>query len=478
MKKALIITLITCLCTVAALVCIDIFAAEDKTELIGEETVYLEYGTAYEEQGIRAVRQNRLSKITKEYAYEIQNGVGESIGVYEVLYTVSNRAGTQIKRYVIVCDTKAPEIFAPDETVKINPRAGYNLNLKAYDAKDGDVSETITYEIKEDRLIVYANDKEGNIAQKEIQIEFVDSVPVICLLGETNERLTELKPYQDPGFTALDEYGNDLSAAVKVTGKVRGAIATQSAAGKQLIDPYVLTYSYTNEAGKTVSVQRTVNIIAPPAPKGGKPRSNTLFLTFDDGPSAYTSRLLDILKKNEVTAAFFVTGTAAYRSMIGRAYREGHVIGAHCYVHAYNTIYASLEAYLDDLQKIQDVIYEQTGAYTRFVRFPGGTSNTVSKKCVGLMTTLSKLIPQMGYQYFDWNASCGDGADHTAEETLAYFKQYVQKQKSGEIMMLCHDTKYNTVCSVEEMILWAKAEGKEFGTVDLTIYPHHHGPKN
>src|SRR5699024_7028919 len=81
-----------------------------------------------------------------------------------------------------------------------------------------------------------------------------------------------------------------------------------------------------------------------------------IYLTFDDGPSKYTNKLLDVLKKYNVKATFFVTDqglTKGYDDVIKRAYDEGHTIGLHSSTHNYGYIYSSVNSYFDDLYAIQ-----------------------------------------------------------------------------------------------------------------------------
>ena len=97
----------------------------------------------------------------------------------------------------------------------------------------------------------------------------------------------------------------------------------------------------------------------------------TLYLTFDDGPSANTEKVLDILDKYGAKATFFVTGhEPEYRPMIAEAYRRGNTIGMHSYTHDYATIYQSEDAFFGDLSQVADVVKEQIG-YVRTSRaFP------------------------------------------------------------------------------------------------------------
>ena len=130
-----------------------------------------------------------------------------------------------------------------------------------------------------------------------------------------------------------------------------------------------------------------------------------VYLTFDDGPSANTDRILDILAQYGVKATFFVVGKEGYTDQYRRIVEDGHTLAMHSYSHRYNKVYASLDSYKADLTKLHDYLYELTGEDCRFVRFPGGSSNTVSKVS---MWDLIDYLDSEDMVYFDWNVSSGD----------------------------------------------------------------------
>ncbi len=133
-----------------------------------------------------------------------------------------------------------------------------------------------------------------------------------------------------------------------------------------------------------------------------------VYLTFDDGPSSNTDRILDVLAKYDVKATFFVVGKDNYSEQYRRIVEEGHTLAMHSYSHVYSEIYKSVDAYSQDLTKLHDYLYELTGYDCNIVRFPGGSSNTVSDVD---MLELAKYLDGQGMVYFDWNISSGD-AEH------------------------------------------------------------------
>ncbi len=204
-----------------------------------------------------------------------------------------------------------------------------------------------------------------------------------------------------------------------------------------------------------------------------------VYLTIDDGPSQNTQAVLDILDQYGCKATFFVIGQdPASFPLIGEAYRRGHTIGLHSYTHDYATVYSSTGAFYDDLAAIGQVVADQIGYVPCFIRFPGGSSNGISADyCQGIMTELVGSVQANGYQYYDWNVSTGDGAEHTADEIVGYA---TAPNDYNTIVMLCHDSgsKQTTVEALPRIIEHYQALGYTFEALDRSSYVCHHGVNN
>lgn len=203
-----------------------------------------------------------------------------------------------------------------------------------------------------------------------------------------------------------------------------------------------------------------------------------VYLTFDDGPSENTRYVLDILNRYNVRATFFITGAnKEFRPLIKEAYEAGHTIGLHTYSHDYAQVYASIDAFFEDLNKIGQVAKEQIGYIPCFIRFPGGSSNSVSAKyCEGIMTRLTSLVQEKGYQYYDWNVDSGDGAAQTAEQIRANSVT----ERFHHVVLLFHDsqTKHDTVEVLPSIIQAYKDLGYEFRAIDRDSFSPHHSVNN
>lgn len=218
-----------------------------------------------------------------------------------------------------------------------------------------------------------------------------------------------------------------------------------------------------------------------PASTGLADDDKVIYLTFDDGPTENTRGLLDILDRYGVKATFFVIHTYdGCEAQIKELYDRGQQIALHSYTHDYS-IYRSVESYFDDLQKISDLVYNATGYRSMLVRFPGGTSNTVSRKyCSGIMTTLSKELPARGYQYFDWDWDSTDAEANRQDTSVIVRNATKAIGNDNHVILLMHDAaaKTTTVEALPSVIEAYKNAGYRFDVLSLTSYTYQHKPNN
>ena len=203
--------------------------------------------------------------------------------------------------------------------------------------------------------------------------------------------------------------------------------------------------------------------------------AKTIYLTFDDGPSARTPEVLQILADNGVKATFFVKNGGKYNHYMQDIVAQGHTIALHTYTHDYASIYSSDEAYLSDLQQISDLVYNETGVRTNIMRFPGGSSNTKSKKyCQGIMTRMTQKVTEMGYLYYDWNLSSGDASGGTVPASTI-INNCRKVPRNNTVIVLMHDAgdKRTTVEALPEVIAYYKAAGCNFAAIDENTPPIH-----
>lgn len=206
-------------------------------------------------------------------------------------------------------------------------------------------------------------------------------------------------------------------------------------------------------------------------------KGKTVYLTFDDGPSIYTKEILDTLDKYGVKATFFVVN-GKQNHLMKEIVNRGHQIGLHTYTHRYDILYKSEQAYYDDLNKINEVVKNETGVETKLIRFPGGSSNAISKNySKGLMTKLTVSVVENGYYYYDWNCTNGDAEGaKTVTDQLRYCSKF--PRSANEIVVLMHDNKKLTAQSLPYIIEYYKACGMEFGILTPEVTGAHHPVHN
>ncbi len=265
----------------------------------------------------------------------------------------------------------------------------------------------------------------------------------VCNIIDLDYPIIELK-FLDEEYILPGEDYNSFSASDNYDGDITDKVIVDVGEDEVI---YTVSDSYGNKTSVTKKLVTD--------------KTKIIYLTFDDGPSPYTSELLDILKKHNVKATFFVVGTA-YCDILSRVAEEGHTIGIHSYTHEFKYIYANDENYFADFNKIKDLIYQKSGYDTKLLRFPGGSSNTVSKRYnKGIMTRIAEELHNQGYEYFDWNVDSDDAGKARDSQTVY---DNVIKGITGKrvAVVLQHDIKKFSVDAVEDIIIWGKENGYIF----------------
>ncbi len=465
-KKIIWIVLAVCLLLIAAVIGVGLTQDyQVKIQLPKDGTVILEAGEVQPLPELKAYAVGGLFRptIVLETSWEGEIDFKKP-GTYFVTYTAryEDLEGSA-KCTVILRDSKAPVITLvsnPDKTTL--PGMPYEEEgFSAFDAVDGDLTHLVTANTEDGKVIYSVTDAAGNTAQAEREIRYDDKVPpVLTLEGNRTVVISVGETYKEPGWTATDNGVYDLTDKVTVSG-------TENLSQ---VGVHTLTYTVIDDYGNKTETTRTV--VVQSTSGSGK----VIYLTFDDGPSTYTPELLNILKKYNVKATFFVCTTSRL-NLLQRMVAEGHSIGLHSDSHDYHKIYANEEAFFADLDVVRNAVYEQVGFYPNLMRFPGGSSNRISKKInVGIMTRLAKAVQEQGYRYFDWDVNSGDAEGKSAEEILENTKNGVKNRKRSVVLM--HDIVKKTVNVMEEFILWALDNGYTFLPITDTTPDCHHPIKN
>ena len=335
----------------------------------------------------------------------------------------------------------------------VSDKLGYATDVDTN--KVGAYSETFTYGFF------------GKTYSKKRVIEVVDTVPPEVMLMGGDMTISAREEYWEPGYGAYDQYDGDLAAQVQITeSPVEGGI--------------LFTYAVADSSGNTGQAQRMVTIVPKAVSADG---NSVIYLTFDDGPSSrITSKVLDILKANQVKATFFIVNYSDDKKpIIQRAIDEGHAIGIHGYSHDYGTIYQSEEAFVNNVETLHQRLINDFGYDTHLMRFPGGSSNEVSRKyCKGIMTSLVQKMPALGYHYYDWNVSSGDAAGGTVPAAGIYANVTSGLRHNRGNVVLMHDTdaKGTTAAALQDIITYGKNRGYTFAPLSPGNGEYHHRVSN
>ena len=468
---------VTVLLLLAAAACAVLFGYNRFTFAVvplGEREVVLEYGQPYQEPG---------AQVSLSGSRFWQNGVDTnarihtegavdagSLGTYTITYSSQYgfwRASAQ--RTVRIVDTSAPDLkLLGGQNVYVIPGAVYDESgYFAWDACDGNLTDRVERREEDGRIVYSVTDSSGNRTEAIRIVSYEDNIPPeITLSGGDRVEMYIGSQFTEPGYTAWDNSEGDITELVTVEGQIQ----------RYRTGTYTLTYSVADMYDNLATAERTVCVIPYPRPEQVTPEGKVIYLTFDDGPSAYTRELLAVLEKYDVKATFFVVCNK-YSDVIGEIAEAGHAVGIHTATHSYKTIYASEEAYVADLTRVQDLIIEQTGSPTTLIRFPGGSSNTVSRFNQGIMSRLAVMVEDMGYQYFDWNVDSRDaGGAETADEVYENVTNGIRGRQIAVVLQ--HDIKGYSVEAVERIIRWGLANGYTFLPLDSTSPTCHHGINN
>lgn len=200
----------------------------------------------------------------------------------------------------------------------------------------------------------------------------------------------------------------------------------------------------------------------------------TVCLTFDDGPSKNTDKILDIMNKYGVHGTFFVLGEQVQSGAehIKRIYNSGNAIGNHSYTHNFSKLYPgnkiSVSAYMDEYNKTENALKAVlgNGFNTGLVRMPGGENSRQYYKDPNL-SALKTKFSNAGIASVDWNALNGDaeGKKYTVQEMVDYAKRSSQGKK--HVVILMHDAaaKGLTVEALPQIIEYYKSQGYNFKVI-------------
>lgn len=484
MKKTIIkYLLIGSVCVLFAVLGLVVYKKTQENNIVFtiSDKICVSYGDNIDITNMQVIKNQHLHGKKNKTHISIEGDVDtRKIGNYDIDVIVRKGKKKASKKIVVeVADIEAPVIeLLGDSEMTIEAGTQYEEpGFSANDNYDGDLTDKveknndIDTSAKGDVIITYSvKDSSGNEAAAQRTVHVVDTTPPQITLTKGSTYYVKCgTEYVEAGYYAEDICDGDVTDRVQVTGDIN----TRESGS------YTVTYKVSDSSGNTAEAVRNVRVYKPMADNVVNPGDKVVYLTFDDGPGPYTQELLDVLDRYNVKATFFVTnGKPDYQDLIAEEASRGHTVAIHSASHDYARIYQSIDAYFDDLDEMNNIIKAQTGKYADIVRFPGGSSNTVSKSyCNGIMSQLVCAVEAKGFRYCDWNVSSGDaGSANTASQVIC---NVIDGIKSRNIsIVLQHDIKKFSVDAVEEIIQWGLSEGYTFLPITSTTPMSHHGINN
>ena len=450
-----------------------ILAPGVQLQLCGEPSVEVAAHSTYNDAGVLA----RKGRMDLSAQVVVQGSVDTTKpGCYTVTYRLTEGGREYVQtRTVTVVDREAPVLTLLGEAaLTVSARQLYREEgFVAEDRCDGDLTSRVTVQETvegETLTLTYTvSDSAGNEAVAQRVVTVRDEVaPVLLLNGYETVYLPVGASYEDAGCTASDDLDGDVTGRITRSGSVDTAAA----------GTYTMTYRVSDNAGNLIVIERRVKVYNLTGGNAGR-----VYLTFDDGPSSYvTAEILDVLAAHHAKATFFCVDYAAEdRHLIERMIREGHTVGIHGYSHDYASIYTSDEAFMENIYRLRDKLRADFGYEATLIRFPGGSSNTVSSAYnTGIMSRLVKRVEQEGFTYFDWNISSGD-ANPTGLSRGEIYRNVVSRlQPGGDHVVLMHDSggKHTTARAVQDIIRYAQGNGYALCPLTADAPTMHHGVRN
>ncbi|GAS85213.1 polysaccharide deacetylase [Paenibacillus amylolyticus] len=197
-------------------------------------------------------------------------------------------------------------------------------------------------------------------------------------------------------------------------------------------------------------------------------QDKVVYLSFDDGPGNHTREVLDILRKEQVPATFFVLGEQAerYPELIRALVEDGHALGNHTFNHQYEQLYSDFKVFWKQIKQTEEVLERITGFRPNLVRAPGGTYGHFDQ-------SYFDLLQLGGYTVMDWNVDSGDSKRKgvPAKEILSNSTKVPAGARS--VIVLMHDggAHAETVKALPGIIKYYRDHGYRFDTMKSTDQP-------
>lgn len=205
--------------------------------------------------------------------------------------------------------------------------------------------------------------------------------------------------------------------------------------------------------------------------------SRVIYLTFDDGPCSGTLEVMNILDRFGAKATFFTVGYFVDRhpGIAAEIMRRGNLIACHTYTHDMQQVYASADAFLNEVHRWENAVISACGRLPErvCVRFPGGSTTSSAKP---IRDEIFSMLLEGGYRWFDWNSGDNDkwlagnvyGLPKQEYLMQSYLKSisWFENKPGSQVIFLSHDTDPDTVAVLPRIMQDLVNRGYVFKTLD------------
>lgn len=258
-------------------------------------------------------------------------------------------------------------------------------------------------------------------------------------------------------------------SALKVAKEAVATFNAEQAALQEELNTHKLELKEVETEVQNKKVQLEKEIAAHPGISVSSDTNKFAYLTFDDGPSTNTVKILDFLKANNIKATFFVLGKNNQDEIYKRIVNEGHTLAIHSNTHEYDKIYRSVDTFMTDITDLSKSLEKITGVKPTIMRFPGGSNNTISHKYGGasIMDQIILAVNNAGLTYFDWNVDSSDASANRQDKNIIVNSVLNGAQGKDEAVILMHDApaKTTTVDALPQIVEGLRQQGFSFRAI-------------
>lgn len=192
----------------------------------------------------------------------------------------------------------------------------------------------------------------------------------------------------------------------------------------------------------------------------------TIYLTFDDGPSANTEKVLDVLQSENVPGTFFVIGVTDEQgiALYNRILSEEHSLGLHSYAHDMQGVYRNITVFQEDFSRLERWVYACTGETLSICRMVGGSYSMYCKGTV--REQILAFFARNGYACYDWDIDAKDSGAYAlpAARLAQNVIDGARKRPNQDLIILLHDDPLRTTLAdaLTIIIPYFKEQGYTF----------------